>query len=763
MATSTGTAQTEDSFTGTFMVADEMAYDPATGTIEARGNVDIYNDGVRLTAPSVVYDGTTDRVAVGGPFTLHDEASGTTTFADFADLSGDMQDFILITARHVMQDQLQISADQMERREGRFTEWRLVTASYCQVCADNPTPLWELRAQSATHDQQERMIYLRNAQFRVAGVPIAYTPYLRMPDPTVERATGLISASARTSTLTGTTLRLPYFIVLGDHADLTVTPNLSFGGGDNPLNTVEARYRQSFAYGEIEFNGAVSRDDLTTADARAYLFGNGQFSLQSGFDIAFQIQTASDRTYLSNYNFFNGATETFTGTPLSFNTSTLTSSLTANRIRSDEIITFSGTWLDTLQPPNVTTDHPSAVGYAEYSRWFTLGALPGDVLFSSVGQAEYNEYGPTNGRQRDIERVFTGLRWSESWSLQGGFVFDAELAGFSDIYRTQDDAALPPRQRTTNSLAVATLRWPWERTTQGGTRHSFEPFLRQIAFAGDPITVPSVDGTIDDFDPANRFDLGRFRRLDRSRDLDATEIGFDYMIYLTNGWSFGGRAERDHLWNTPPGQYDGGALYTTRLGYRQDGFSFDTTQSFNSEFFVVRETAGLTYRWESGSFGTSYTRIGIDPDLATTSKTNLLSANLSIDVMDGFSVYSTLSRDTESTDTSFATGGFALDTGEDWTSNLATNYSIDDAEIDTQVFSLSRALDWGGTANLFYDYDRDAERAFGLGLDYVNECVNLQSELTRRQSVITDTEAALEFTISVEFGGFSQNGLRRCG
>ena len=211
-------AQDVNGFAGTFLVADEMYYDRENDTIEAHGNVEVFYQGIKLTAPSVAYDGISERVSVAGPIVLFDEASGSTTFGDFADLSADMQNFVISAARHILADELQVASQQMERREGRYTEWTPIVASYCQVCENRPTPLWEIRAQRATHDQIERMIYFRHAQFRVAGVPLAYTPYLRMPDPTVARATGFVRSSIRSSTATGTTLRLPYFIVTGDHS-----------------------------------------------------------------------------------------------------------------------------------------------------------------------------------------------------------------------------------------------------------------------------------------------------------------------------------------------------------------------------------------------------------------------------------------------------------------------------------------------------------------------------------------------------------------
>lgn len=763
MPSFTSHAQTDAASAGSVLIADEITFVRALGELQASGNVVVFHDGIELSAASVVYDSTNDRVVVAGPITIIDDAGGTTTFADFADLSGDLQEGVIVAVRHILSDELQIAATDLQRGDGRYTELNNVVASYCRVCEDRPTPLWEIRARRATHDQLERMIYFRDAQFRVAGIPLAYTPYLRMPDPTVTRANGFLGPSLRSSTLTGTSLRLPYFITLGDHADVTVAPILSFGGQIDTLNTLDARLRQSFANGDIEFNGAVSRDQLTSARTRAYVFGNGQFSFNSGFDLSFQIQKASDRTYLPTYNFFNGVTRTFMGDQLNFNASELISNLTINRVRSGEIIQFNATLLDSLLAPETVFDHPNRVVYGEYARWFDIPGLPGEFLFNTVAQAEINDYGPTNPRQRDIARLFGGLRWQESWALGHGLILDAELAGFADRYRIADDLAFPTDQVAQQTLAVLTLRWPWERLSAGGTRHTFEPFIRRLAYDGSALSLPAENSAIDDFDPAARFALGRFRHFDRNEDLQLTALGFDYMAYLPSGWSLGGGIERDYLHDTAPGAYRGGLLYTADLGYRAGGLNFQASRAFNDDLVAVSDRVALNYGWSSGSLGTAYTRIAADQSLATTSKTNLLTANLSWQVSDALFVRSDLTRDTEVDDATFFAGGFVFENATGWASDLTANYSIDDGEFDTQSFNLSHALDWGGDLRFFYNFDREEQRTVGVGLDYINECINIESRIQRRRSVVDDSESAIELSVSLDFGGFPAEGRQRCG
>jgi LPS-assembly protein len=77
------------------------------------------------------------------------------------------------------------------------------------VCFDNPTPLWEIRARRIIHDEVEQQLYFEGAQFRVMGVPVLWLPQMRLPDPTLERATGFLAPSIRATDTTGTQIRVP--------------------------------------------------------------------------------------------------------------------------------------------------------------------------------------------------------------------------------------------------------------------------------------------------------------------------------------------------------------------------------------------------------------------------------------------------------------------------------------------------------------------------------------------------------------------------
>lgn len=228
------------------LIADRVEL-TGDGRLVASGRVQAIQGERRLTAAQIAYDPETEQLEIAGPITLV-EADGSVLVADAATLDTGFRDGILSSARLVLDRELQLAATEITRVDGRYTQLTKTVASSCEVCARNPVPLWQIRAESVIHDELERQLYFRNAWFDLFGVPVLWVPRLRLPDPTLDRATGFLTPSIRTTDELGFGIKLPYFIRLGDHRDLTLTPYVS----DNRTQTLEFRYREAFVRGDIE-------------------------------------------------------------------------------------------------------------------------------------------------------------------------------------------------------------------------------------------------------------------------------------------------------------------------------------------------------------------------------------------------------------------------------------------------------------------------------------------------------------------------------
>lgn len=499
------------------LVADSVR-STGPGRIEARGNVIVLYQGVRLMASGIRYDRAADRLEIDGPITLIQASGDTIILASSAELSTDLRNGIMQSARVVLDQQMQIAAAELNRVNGRYTQAAKVVASSCEVCIARPTPLWEIRAREVVHDAEKQQLYFTNAQFRVMGLPVFWLPHMRLPDPTLERATGLLTPRLLTSSRVGNGLRLPYFIKMGDHRDLTVTPLLT-----TKSRTVELRYRQAFTKGQIEFNGAISDDKLLPGKTRWYLFGSGQFEVGHEFKLDFGIEQVSDEGYLSDYNYTDA--------------DRLESFVALSRTRRDQYINAELTQFSTLRASEIPISTQLPFGQAEllYERRFdnVLGGA-GFWQFNSDAYWRESDADPSG---RDGARLGFAGEWAHDWVL-GGLVAELKGALTADAFWVNQDTSQDWDHARITPTAAITLRYPMSRTTAGGALEVIEP-VAQLAWSDHfGARVPNEDSYLTEFDETNLFDLSRFAGQDQQEDGPRAALGLSWTRFDPSGWTF---------------------------------------------------------------------------------------------------------------------------------------------------------------------------------------------------------------------------------
>ena len=503
------------------LIADQIRFERASQVIRAEGSVEILHQGARLRAAALIYDGARDQLQITGPIVLTDASGRTMIFADYAELSGDLREGVLRSARLVLDRQLQIAANAIERSEGRYTQLQSAVASSCEICADNPVPLWEIRAARVIHDQQERQIYFDNASFRLMGVPLVWLPRLRMPDPTLERATGFLTPSLRANDATGTHLQIPYFTTLGAHADLTLTPWIGIGASE----TVELRYRHAFRAGSIQIDGALSRDDLIDEDFRGYLAVLGRFDLVRDYKLDLALNGVTDRGYLTTYGFRD--------TDLQENT------LRISRADRDSYAALGAAGYASLREGDNNDTLPTRLLAAEVTRRFTPAIL-GGIATVGVDALSYYRMSDRNGPLgRDIARLSGFVDWRRDTVFPGGLLMAFDGALYGDVYATQQDSAFDSTQTRLAPFLGLELRYPLVRHDTAGVTHLIEPVLHITwsDVAGD--AVPIEDSTVVEFDEANLFALDRFPGQDQRETGLRANLGLGYTRTAPLGWSLG--------------------------------------------------------------------------------------------------------------------------------------------------------------------------------------------------------------------------------
>lgn len=680
------------------LIADEVLLTDDNRLV-ATGNVEALYDGHRVKAREIVYDRTLDRLIITGPITL-DDGNYTVVFADAAELDRDLRNGILTGARIVMDDQLQLAAQQMNRVEGRYSQLYKTAVTSCRVCEDGRPPLWQIRARRMIHDEQAQQLYLDDAQFRVLDTPVFYFPHLRLPDPTLKRATGFLIPTLHNTTLLGFGAKVPYFIRIGDDKDLTLTPYLS-----NKTRTLEYRYRQAFRRGEIEVLGAVSHDGIGLHKNRAYFETRGLFELNRDFILRFDIEAVNDDAYLVDYNYSSK--------------DRLDSQISVERTRRDEWMRAALTHFHTLRAGESNSTLPTIVGDAAYEKRLFPRQMGGELRFSADVHKHFRSSSlTTDGPDfdvfadgRDVARLTTAVDWRRNWTLAGGIRSTLQTGVAVDHYAISQAGTTSSKSATevTPSAAV-TLRWPLAKATRHGVVHRIEPMMQLAWVGGHTPNIPGDESTRVEFDEGNLLSLSRFAQTDRRERGASLSYGVNWSRFDPRGIQSTltlGQVVRDTHQLEPNG-----------------------TQSFsNSSGLQGRYSDLLVAGQIRMPFGLSLTARGLfDNDLDTTKAEGRAAWHNGTVNLGATYIW------------------LGTDVAEDRPGTIS-EWAFDGS------YRFSRH--WTGGAEWRYDIASDRSVKAGMGLTYTNECVDISLSASRRFTSSTILSPSTDISLTVGLRGFS--------
>ena len=510
--------------------ADEITYDNADNTVVAVGNVEIAHGERILLADSVRYNQSKDTVVATGEVVLL-EPSGEVIFADRVELSDELRDGVLENIRILFADDSRFAANGARRIGGKKTVMRRAVYSPCKVCEADPErpPLWQLKAGTIVHDQETRNVTYTNAWLELFGVPVAYTPYLSHPDPTVERRSGLLAPRFGANAIFGGFAQTPVFWEITDSIDMTAEP--IFLVKERPVMALE--YRQRFNNGLFEMSGSITKADREFGDPdaptieddaiRGHFFSEGRFNINDNWRWGLDYGPVTDRTYLDRYEFFGNPGETLENNLFveGFHGRSYTA---VNAYRYQDL---------RLTDP---VDEPLILPDADFKYMGEADRIGGRWSLDTNVRSLWRGQG-TDSRRFSLKGGYLvptvsdfGLVTTVSASLQA----DAyHLDGVEVVAgQTENDVWAT---RVIPRLAVE-WRYPFVRGV-GGIRQLIEPVVAAIAAPNknNPAVIPPEDSVVIELDDTNLFREDRIPGLDQVETGQRVVYGIKAGLYGENG------------------------------------------------------------------------------------------------------------------------------------------------------------------------------------------------------------------------------------
>jgi LPS-assembly protein len=687
----------------TNLIADEIKINQA-GELVASGAVTVWYEDRKVTASSITYASQNDKLIIRGPIRIIDNQS-TMILGDQAELSEDLKVGIIKSAKIILGYQVQIAAAKVLQKDARYSEAFNIAATSCHVCL-NKTPLWQIRARKIVQDKFEKQIYFEHAQLRVLDIPVFYLPFMRLPDPSLKRATGLLAPKLKTSSVLNTGIKIPYFIRLNKHKDFTITPFYS-----PKTKTIEYRYRQAYTSGFMLIEGALTRDALIPNKNRGYILSDTSLILQNGYNLGIQLQAVSDPSYLFEYDF---AQLDRLNTKLELSRSM--------RYQNSEVKLSN---YHSLRENENNATQPTLVAEGAIESRLNPDMIKGEIgleanFLKSYRYSDLNNDGPDSDTLvdgYDTTRLSLLSNWDHGWEIANGIILHFENEFGLSQYYVQQHADIGPKATRMFGVGAVGLRWPWYRINSNGGIGIVEPQIQLVRSVSSNSAVPNDDSTQVEFDEGNLFRLNRAPGLDLIENGSRLNVGLAGSQFMDSGsnlsWKIGRVLRSEALSTFPSGSGLSNSISDWLLAtnfQQKNGIELINRALIASDGVVTKSETSLKVNRNQHQIRATHVELTKDSNI-------LQNQSLS---------------------------SVALE----WNYNLNSNWRSDSKfQFDSNIGRLSK---------------------LELGLRYENECVNVDLSSSRSFSTSSTLIDKTDFTLSVELTGFSSSDRKnakshKCG
>ncbi|MDB9924326.1 LPS assembly protein LptD [Planktomarina sp.] len=687
----------------TNLIADEIKINQA-GELVASGAVTVWYEDRKVTASSITYASQNDKLIIRGPIRIMDNQS-TMILGDQAELSEDLKVGIIKSAKIILGYQVQIAAAKVLQKDVRYSEAFNIAATSCHVCL-NKTPLWQIRARKIVQDKFEKQIYFEHAQLRVLDIPVFYLPFMRLPDPSLKRATGLLAPKLKTSSVLNTGIKIPYFIRLNKHKDFTITPFYS-----PKTKTIEYRYRQAYTSGFMLIEGALTRDALIPNKNRGYILSDTSLILQNGYNLGIQLQAVSDPSYLFEYDF---AQLDRLNTKLELSRSM--------RYQNSEVKLSN---YHSLRENENNATQPTLVAEGAIESRLNPDMIKGEIgleanFLKSYRYSDLNNDGPDSDTLvdgYDTTRLSLLSNWDHGWEIANGIILHFENEFGLSQYYVQQHADIGPKVTRMFGVGAVGLRWPWYRINSNGGIGVVEPQIQLVRSVSSNSAVPNDDSTQVEFDEGNLFRLNRAPGLDLIENGSRLNVGLAGSQFMDSGsnlsWKIGRVLRSEALSTFPSGSGLSNSISDWLLAtnfQQKNGIELINRALIASDGVVTKSETSLKVNRNQHQIRA--THVELTKDSKILQNQSLSSVTL------------------------------------EWNYNLNSNWRSDSKfQFDSNIGRLSK---------------------LELGLRYENECVNVDLSSSRSFSTSSTLIDKTDFTLSVELTGFSSSDRKnakshKCG
>ena len=512
-----------------YVVTDKLSYNSKTKIAVATGKVVITYGNYVLIASKVVYDKRNDRMRAIGSVHMR-EPGGNILKADVVALQNKFRDGFAKHLQLLLTNDAKMTADYAKRTDGNLTVYQHVTYTRCKECVlPNGEPLWQIRSVEVTHNEEEGVIYHKDATFEFLGATVLWLPFLSHPDPTVKRRTGFLIPEFNFASTYGFGVGTPYFINLAPNYDVTLLPFFTTKQG--PLGRAVWRHRLASGEYDLDLAGIyqLKKDSSGPGNRRfrGYAHSVGEFKINNRWTWGWDGTVISDDTFARRYDVDERSDL--------INRAHLTG-VNERNFLSVEALHFRG-----LSSGDNNRVYPFATPYFRYNLLLDRPVLGGELGFNtniySIHRRSAQVISTTTALQaKNQSRAILEAHWKRRIVSDFGAVVTPFARLRSDVFVTDRLPGSTKRDKITARLlptAGFDLRMPFVRSSDFG-QQVLTPIVQFITSPSETKAnqLSNEDSVSLNFDYSNLFLHSRFSGQDRFEGGTRVNVG------VMNNWMF---------------------------------------------------------------------------------------------------------------------------------------------------------------------------------------------------------------------------------
>ncbi len=637
------------------VVTDKLIYDSRRKIATATGNVYITYGKYVLVARKVVYDQRRDILRADGEVRLT-EPGGNILEADIAQLQNRFRDGFARHLRLLLTNDAHLTAEYAVRRDGYLTVYTRVTYTRCKDCVlPSGEPLWQLKSEEATHNEEEGVVYHRNATMEFAGIPVFWLPELSHPDPTNKRHSGFLVPNFLLSNRLGFGIETPYFWDLAPNYDITLRPLITSRQG--PFLRAEWRHRLETGHYSVDAGG-IYQFDHTALDSpgdrrlRGFVRTQGDFRINDYWTWGWDATAVSDDTVMRRYR-LDDRTDIASVTYLT-------------GIHDRNYFTARAYHFQGLLTTDADSTFPIMAPYVRHNYIFDQPVLGGELGLNTSVYSIHRERATTPfttvNHGTDQTRAISEVTWQREMINSYGQVITPFARLRNELWITNNlpDAMGGFRDNELTARAFPTagfdVRWPFIRG-DGYSQQIFTPVVQVISSTNERKAdrIGNEDAVTLNFDHSSLFLHDRFTGFDRFEGGTRANVGFLYTLLFSDGGflraSFG---ESFHL--------AGRNSFTTGAGLesqQSDLVAAVALQPFDNLRFTYQvrldedtfefhaQEAGIGFELDRLSTAIYYSDLDAAPSYGRPVRQRQLWASADVKIIDGWSLFGDFRYDFE--------------------------------------------------------------------------------------------------------------------